>query len=384
MASSSLFKNSTNSGLRFSPISWCSSSLINRRPPLPPPSRTKHILCKCSEQQQQQQRRLIFPDPPRCFSSSSRREAQESSSSSSSSTAASTPTSTLQVDSTTNETKNVLMSGSTSKSLGSIVRHGRGDACIVLNVGGSEFVTLRSTVASNAVLADHVARAEENLEFMEQSMGNNRPAVFIDRDPKHFGFILQYLRNQVELEHSNLRPHQSSSSSPLAQIAGGTALSTPTTPIQMTRLLTTWKTKSFMPQLPKDPLVLAELYVEATYYRIVDLQIALQDQSMWTRLISFFGMSKVGGFQGNPFVRGTQVLAQLRNALVALGTLTAAGTMTVQQMGSEQVHKVMEWCGLASSPSEESGKIDGDGSNASNQEDGSLNLDHPPPASASG
>lgn len=52
-----------------------------------------------------------------------------------------------------------------TKTLSRIERHGQGDAFITLNVGGTEFHTLRSTVAANQVLAEHVARAEANHEI---------------------------------------------------------------------------------------------------------------------------------------------------------------------------------------------------------------------------
>ena len=58
-----------------------------------------------------------------------------------------------------------------------VVRHGPGDGCITLNVGGKEFQTLRSTVFANEVLAKHVVRAEANQEITKSG------AVFIDRDP---------------------------------------------------------------------------------------------------------------------------------------------------------------------------------------------------------
>jgi hypothetical protein len=58
-----------------------------------------------------------------------------------------------------------MIQGSNTESLGEIVRHGKGDAYITLSVGGTEFHTLRSTINSNAVLADHVARAEANSEI---------------------------------------------------------------------------------------------------------------------------------------------------------------------------------------------------------------------------
>ena len=170
---------------------------------------------------------------------------------------ASSPSSPSTVtDVTLAETDSVLLEGSISKSLGKIVRHGKGDACIVLNVGGKEFITLRSTVASNPVLADHVARAEANKEIMPGAS----KSVFIDRDPSHFAFLLQYLRNQVELETAGLP------SNAAGCVTGGEVVVTE----KVARMVGSWKTRSYMPTLPKDPKVLGELYVEATYYRMFE------------------------------------------------------------------------------------------------------------------
>ena len=72
-----------------------------------------------------------------------------------------------------------------------ISRHGVGDGVITLNVGGKNFLTLRSTINQNAVLTEYVTRAEANKELTQE-------AVFIDRDPKHFGMILSYLRNKAD------------------------------------------------------------------------------------------------------------------------------------------------------------------------------------------
>jgi hypothetical protein len=258
---------------------------------------------------------------PKRFSSSNNNTnvLEESSASSSSSVPAAAPQ---------RPADNVLLSGSASESLGTIVRHGPGDACIVLNVGGTEFMTLRSTVAANPVLADHVARAEANQEIMlmKHGGGGESNAVFIDRDSKHFGLILQYLRNQVELETSGL-PSSSSSNDTLSRLIGS------------------WRTQSFMPTLPKDPNMLAELYVEVTYYRLTELQNALHDQSAWTRLVSLLGFSKVGGLYGNPIVRASQVLARLRVFLMTVGAAVGT-TVGMQQTGTKQMKQLWEFCGL--------------------------------------
>ena len=71
-------------------------------------------------------------------------------------------------------------------------RHGVEDAVVTLDVGGTLFHTLRSTVACNEVLSDYVRRADANPALAKDG------AVFVDRDPKHFGVLLNHLRNKTE------------------------------------------------------------------------------------------------------------------------------------------------------------------------------------------
>lgn len=188
-----------------------------------------------------------------------------------------------------------LIQGSNTQTLGEIVRHGKGDACITLSVGGTEFFTLRSTVQTNAVLADHVARAEANSEVTHNG------AVFIDRDPEQFGLILRFLRNQSEsLTYSG------------HQMAKGKA----------------------HVQLPNDMQTLRDLYVEATYYRIPRLQAALCKQNWVVGVASVFG-------GGNPFTDASNLLARLRTGLVAFG---GAGTLYVG--AQRDFEKVLGFVGL--------------------------------------
>jgi hypothetical protein len=90
-----------------------------------------------------------------------------------------------------------MVVGTNTETLGEITIHGVGDACITLNVGDTKFHTLRSTLAANSVIADHVSRAEANSEITRDG------AVFIDRDPKHFLFVLQVLHNKADVEASS-------------------------------------------------------------------------------------------------------------------------------------------------------------------------------------
>lgn len=195
-----------------------------------------------------------------------------------------------------------MVQGSHGRTFGEIERHGKGDACIVLNVGGKEFYTLRSTVAENPVLADHVARAEANQEIVRNG------AVFIDRDPSHFGFILQYLRNRVEL------------------------LSYGRTTVSLRK-----NTQNYV-QLPEDHKVLSEVFVEASYFRITELQEKLCDQSVLANATRFFNKGI------NPFEAASKMAARLRGLVLAVGGI--AGTTTVATLA--EFEKMSQWLGLSS------------------------------------
>jgi hypothetical protein len=154
-----------------------------------------------------------------------------------------------------------------------IERHGPGDAVIILNVGGQQFQTLRSTIASNQVLNEYICRAEANRELTEGK------AVFIDRDPTHFAFILTFLRNRIEGVSYNSK----------------------------------WGKGAKYVQLPQDGDVIKHLYVEASHYRIAELQHQLCGQSLLVSL-----MASIGG--GNPFEAATTWIKNLqRTALAFVG-----------------------------------------------------------------
>jgi hypothetical protein len=191
-----------------------------------------------------------------------------------------------------------MIQGSNTESLGKTVRHGKGDAYITLSVGGTEFHTLRSTVNSSAVLGDHVARAEANAEI------THKGAVFIDRDPAQFGIILQYLRNNVEsITYSNSHG-----------------------------VYAAFKTQTYL-QLPKDLNKLNDLYVEASYFRMPELQKALCEQNWLVNLTQLFG-------GGNPFMAASKTFARLRASLIAL-----SGTFLVGSQGLE-IENILGLVGL--------------------------------------
>jgi BTB/POZ domain len=185
------------------------------------------------------------------------------------------------------ESQVMLRPVESSDGLVDIAWHGPGDGCITLNVGGKEFHTLRSTLYSNAVLAGHVAKAEANSNITKNG------AIFIDREPEHFDFILRHLRNRMDL--SSVTAHLDKKS--LLQY-----------------------TKSHI-ELPKDTKALNKLYEEATYYRIPELQNAICKRSWIANVTTIFNKN------GNPFESATKLLVQIRTGLLAAGTI--GGTVLV-------------------------------------------------------
>jgi BTB/POZ domain len=178
----------------------------------------------------------------------------------------------------------------TQRGLADVARHGPGDAVITLNVGGKEFFTLRSTVASNDVLAEHVARAEANQEF---TRGGS--AIFIDRDPTHFPLILNHLRNKVcgLSYHSSLKKHKG----------------------------------DYHVQLPHDSKQLRDIYVEAQHYRIEELQAALCERSIIVSILSAFD-----GGGSNPFDQATKLYQHLRVAMLTFG---GVGTVAIGSQNTD-------------------------------------------------
>lgn len=168
-----------------------------------------------------------------------------------------------------------------------LTRHGPGDGVVVLDVGGKPFKTLRSTVQSNRVLAAYVERAEANQEFVGG-------AVFVDRDPKHFGLILNHLRNRVE----GLEVYRR-----LAKKAGADPPAV---------------------QLPKQTEALRDLFVEAEHYGLEDLKAHICTAKFSANVVAFIG----GAGSGNPFDAAAKLLARGKAAFVAL-----AGTAAVSGIG---------------------------------------------------
>ena len=165
---------------------------------------------------------------------------------------------------------------------------------ITLNVGGTEFVTLRSTVFINPVLRDHCLRAEANGDFT-----HGGKAIFIDRDPAQFRLILQHLRDQAcGLSEADLGIKCEPSTQAGIQIKAWKDKLKPQTQIQ----------------IPEEIKPLKELFLEARHYQIKELEDALCGQSIYLRVAQLFG-----GNSGNPFQPVTDAFKNLRRALVATG-----------------------------------------------------------------
>ena len=154
------------------------------------------------------------------------------------------------------------------------------DRIVTLNVGGIQrFVTFRSTVVQNKVLRRFIERAEKNPTMY---MVDNGTSVFIDRDPKHFGTILQYLRDrtgQIGDEDDNddksnggdeLRTRSSSNNNGFNQDEVRKHLKIAKQRLEHTQQYLDLKGKLLI--LPKDPNDLKELYREAMFYEMQKLR----------------------------------------------------------------------------------------------------------------
>ncbi|KAL7473579.1 hypothetical protein ACHAXS_014048 [Conticribra weissflogii] len=204
-----------------------------------------------------------------------------------------------------------------------IERHGPGDGVITLNVGGKNFHTLRSTVSQNAVLMDHVMRAEKNCETASDSN-----AIFIDRDPKHFGLILNHLRNRADGIHlPSASRRMLNLAKPSAGVNGGNAIS------MLGSLAPT--SHALSPEshihLPKDSLILAEMYFEAVHYQIPELSNRICSKQGLTRIFQFFGSQNPFQMAATAMVTGKRMLAVLGTLATGLGGWAYAQVLTARQ-----------------------------------------------------
>jgi hypothetical protein len=158
-----------------------------------------------------------------------------------------------------------------------IVRHGAGDGVVTLNVGGKEFITLRSTLEINPILHNRVCMAEANQEF-------TNGAVFIDRDPAQFGLILQHLRNRADMVSSHSMSQKY------------------------------WKKNQVLIQFPQDKGKARDLFVEARYFQIKELVDSLCHHDLYTQIAAW-----IGGGSVNPFHAASETIQTVRRAIFATG-----------------------------------------------------------------
>lgn len=202
----------------------------------------------------------------------------------------------------------VELAEASDATLSSVVqRHGPGDGVLTLNVGGKEFITLRSTIQDNPILHTRVVEAECNQEFTKGG------AVFIDRDPQYFHLILQHLRNRADQIHRTTR----TSSHGLYQMASGSSSSTTTSSTTLASVLKAKKKllgkKDVLIQLPKETEALRDFYVEVRYFQIRELEALLCSKDWYTRIASLFGSNGMS----NPFTAASEAITTARRALLA-------------------------------------------------------------------
>lgn len=161
-----------------------------------------------------------------------------------------------------------LSSDNALQELSCITRYGAHDSIVTLDVGGKQFKTLRSTVECNKVLRKLVDRA----------ISNSEGVVFVDRDPTHFGIILQHLRNQADGIYYE-------------------SMGTKTTTVQ----------------LPRDSSKLSDIFVECNYYGLSELQHNLCKTSLLTMLLEY-----TGGGNSNPFEDSFKLMQRFKVGLVSL------------------------------------------------------------------
>lgn len=131
-------------------------------------------------------------------------------------------------------------------------------------------------------------KAEANKEFINE-------AVFIDRSPDNFGLILSHLRN----------------------VADSISTSSRTRKVAMQRLLRTESIREVNIPIPTDRAKLRDLFIEARYFQIRELEKVLCGNDLFTWLASMVGGSR----SANPFIAAAQSLQAVRRSLLATGGL---------------------------------------------------------------
>jgi hypothetical protein len=223
-----------------------------------------------------------------------------------------------------------------------IERHGINDRIITIHVSDKIFKTLKSTLQYSPVLWETILRSEEEQKQAQQNQNQNQnqnqkevvavdSSIFIDRDPKHFSTILTYLRNKAEgISYSSNDVSSSSSSSS----GGGGATAAASAIYKLKGKVLASKDKSNvytkyvrLPSGGGDAAELEELFIEAKYYQLNDLQKQLTHCSLAVQAMSFLGVgSNNKNKNNNPFNEVKDMIQNIRNAtIMVVGTGTTIG-----------------------------------------------------------
>ncbi len=200
-------------------------------------------------------------------------------------------------------------------------RRGLDDEIVTITVSDQDFKTLKSTLQLSPVIWEALLAAEKQKEDP-----SSPTTVFLDRDPKHFPVILAYLRNKVD----DLSYNRECGIKPVTK--------------ENAKMSKVFKRKSVgyfndtytkHIQLPKDAdaTMLEDLYMEATYYQLEDLQNQLQHGTMAVWALNLF--SGDGSIRTNPFERAQEFIKITRNtSIVVAGMGTGAWTFLTDSTNS--------------------------------------------------
>lgn len=174
-------------------------------------------------------------------------------------------------------------------------------------------------------------RAETNAEII--TSGDH--AIFIDRDPKHFGTILAYLRNKADgvFRHPIVAQQLMKFGNSNRQGSANNC--------QAAKDVTT---QIFSIQLPKDSTTLTEMYFESIHYNIPELTDRICSQQSLTRIFETFGSNNPFQMASTAIVAGRRILVLFGGMLTGVGGWVYAQAMAAQAKTNEMMLNTRENC----------------------------------------
>ena len=97
-------------------------------------------------------------------------------------------------------------------------------------------------------------------------------------------------------------------------------------------------------QLPKDLHALRDIYVEASHYKIPELQSASCNANLVTTILGAFGAGAKGG---NPFDMASKMFQNLRRGLVTVGSVGTIVVTSQQDLGKVMATLFPAWFATA-------------------------------------